>query len=506
MKIERKLIVAIMGMVLASITSMQYAWSNPSLPPLNSPSNVQVDGDSSTVPCTISNPQLSQITYSKPLSVLPNLCRDLAAVQARSCIIDNYTEWRGKNHNYTTCKEIENNTGDGPLWQISSLSYKGGFRVNAGQHGDTIYSAADYSTGIFTVSESGNSIFLAGNPREQRIAEFEIPEIVNTRDIIEMVKADNFLQEFEIFHDPETRYDSGIAGFFRFSGLIAIDGKLIVHAFNWYDANGTETDTTSVIVDSNNLATSEIIGPFQLEGAARSAGWVTPVPLNWQSRLGGTHVSGWSQGSINSRLSNGPSAYFWNPHEDALNNSVPGPIAATVGLTFPLDNILYDYGTYGDYYDGTLTTNAEILTNNQLNNDLWTYMSGATYGFIIPGTNTYVTLGVNGGINSGVGYKWQYPDGKYCSGHCPKDREDLQNYYWLWQLSDLEKAVKGEIPPYSIRPYSFGELDTAGFKGRLASGHYDPESGRLIISLKDGDKVSMYYRPPLFLVYNISVN
>ncbi len=99
-----------------------------------------------------------------------------------------------------------------------------------------------------------------------------------------------------------------------------------------------------------------------------------------------------------------------------------------------------------------------------------------------------------------VGYKWEYPDGKSCSGHCPKDREDLQNYYWLWQLSDLEKVVKGDIPPYSIRPYSFGELDTAGYKGRLASGHSDPESGRLIISLKDGDEVSTYYRPPLFFM------
>lgn len=505
MKTSHRLIAPIFGMVITSIISMQHAWSRP-LPPPSPPPGVQLDGDYTLIPCSIPSPQLLRTTYQKPVVVLPGACKSLATYQVRSCIENRYTEWKGVANNYLVCEEIASSSGDGPLWQISSLSYKGGFRVDAGRQGETRYSSADFSVGIFTVSENGDSIFLVGNPREPRIAEFDIPEIINTRDILEMVRADSFLQEFEIFHDPDTRYDSGIAGFFRFSGLTAIDGKLIVNAFNWYDANGSETDTTSIIVDPNNLATSEIIGPFQLEGAARSAGWITPVPLNWQPRLGGTHVSGWSDGSINSRLSNGPSAYFWNPYEDALNKPVPGPISARVGLTFPLDNILFDYGLYGDFYNGDFSENEVILLNDRLNNDLWTYMSGATYGFIVPGTNTYVTLGSSGGHESGIGYKWQKADGSYCPGHCTKDPEDYYNYYWLWKLSDLEKAVNGESEPHTIRPYDFGVFDTIGSKASFGGGHYNPETGRLIISLRGGDDVSRYARPPLFLVYDVVVN
>ena len=80
------------------------------------------------------------------------------------------------------------------------------------------------------------------------------------------------------------------------------------------------------------------------------------------------------------------------------------------------------------------------LFNEKGNNAVWTHLSQARFGFIVPGTSTYATFGSSGGHQSGVGYKLERPNANPCGGYCPQDPSDQYNYYWLWDMKDLLKA------------------------------------------------------------------
>jgi hypothetical protein len=278
-----------------------------------------------------------------------------------------------------------------------------------------------------------------------------------------------------------------------------IESKLVVNYINWYDAPGTETDTTIVFKNAFNLDKSSIVGPFQIDGAAHSAGWLTPIPDYWQDKLLGTYISGYSGGSIASRLSIGPSGFILMPEIDLLNELEGGRVTAIPAVDFSVANMLYDKSIYGDSY-----SNADnILYNLNLMNELWTAVSGASYGFIVPGTNTYVTLGYSGGHKSGLGYKIVQDTGRLCGGPCSKAQDDNYNYVWFWHVSDLVKVIKGEMVPYDVRPYDYGVLDTIS-KARITGAAFDADSMSLYISLKSGDTVMRYPRPPLFLKFKIN--
>lgn len=392
-----------------------------------------------------------------------------------------------------------------PLWSLNQLIYSGGFRIDNARTDSTSYSTTNFSTGIFTIDTSKNSIFISGHSAESQIAEYQLPTIVNTRNVSLFDVATKNLQPFFLLHDPLNGFDTGITEYFRVTGMEVIDGQLVVNYFNWYDANGNETDTTSIFKDAYNLSNSKIVGPFQITGAARAGGWLTPIPPEWQTELGGTYISGWSKGSIISRLSNGPSGYIIpGTSMNLLTTSMSGqPLSSREALNFPLNNILYNTSIYSSIYDGSFDNNERILLNQDRTNDLWTHLSDAVYGFIIPGTNTYVTIGWAAGIYSGIEYKLHRPDGTSCPGHCPIDPEDSHNYAWLWKVTDLIDVLNGHKQPYEIRPYEYGVIDTLGFKEAITGGHFDPKTKKLYVSLALADKSDQYGAAPLFFTYDV---
>ena len=389
---------------------------------------------------------------------------------------------------------------DAPLIKIEQLKYRGGFRISSRRFGADATSTSDFSQGIFTLNPKNNSIFLIGHPEGAEIAEFKIPEIVNSTKISDFKVANQVLQNFTKFNGTK-RVDTGVNNYFRVTGMEVIGDGLMVNYINWYDANGTETDTTIYFHDASNLATSKISGPYQLDGAAHAAGWLSAIPQDWQSILGGTHISG-SQvdASIISRLSVGPSAFAVDP-VTAFTKRFLGSIETTKLLDFPLANILYDKKVYGEHIN-----HDDILRNYDGNNDLWTTISGAGHGFIVPGTSTYLTIGGSGGHKSGIGYKIKQDDGHQCGGPCAYSASDYSSYYWLWDIKELVKVKLGLQKSYDVRPYDYGEFPVPfeNKRARINGGAFDPESGLLYLSIPRGDQSSLYLRPPLILVYEVN--
>jgi len=401
-------------------------------------------------------------------------------------------------------------TTSNPLFHIEDMVYKGAFYIPGDTHGE---SNSNYTSGIIEYNCENNSLFLAGFNLHGAIGEFAIPEIVNSSDLTELNTATN-LQNFRRILNLTP--DGNPQGIDRISGMKLIDGKLVVNAIEYYDAAATNTNTTLVIENPSDIANSSINGYYSLEGAAHAGDWISPIPDEWQELLGGTYLSGSSnKWAINSRCTMGISAFIF----DFIQESI---IPTTALLDFNLSNPLYaDYDTYASANYNLIERNGETFPGHTFEdadaivglNDLWTEESQVSYGFIIPGTRTYLTIGASGGHNSGIGYKATQNNGNECGGPCAYDADDYYNYYWLWDVNDLLAVKNNTLMPYEVRPYEYG-IFNAPFQTDLllnqsefhpiVGGSYDPETKKLFLTIYDGGSTGTYERAPLIAVYQIS--
>jgi len=367
-----------------------------------------------------------------------------------------------------------------PLFTLDRLQYLGAFGI-----------PVDYSPGTIGFNPKNHSLFIAGHAQQASVGEYAIPELLDRDDVHDLNWSEQALQACVdmVARPPEGNPE----GANRIDGLLVFDGQLLVNTENWYDAGGTRQDTTLVVRDPADLAGSSIDGYFELEGRAHAGGYLSPVPTEWQSMVGGTHVTGWSAvTSIISRHSVGPSLFVFDPRTitDSPDGS-SGPIATRRWMDFP----------HADrHYLG-----ADALTVQEGSAPaLWNFLSGAVYGFIVPGTRTFAAFGSSGGVDSGIGYKIHsedWPDGS-CGGYCAYDRDDYYNYYWFFDLNDIVGAAN----PWDPRPYAYGRwslpFDGQGRFG-ISGGAFDPEEKVLYLSLSNAGQRGEYDRPPLILGYRL---
>jgi hypothetical protein len=381
---------------------------------------------------------------------------------------------------------------DLPLLSLEHIQYEGAFRLPTGTFGE---SSLDYSEGPLEYNAANNSIFIVGHNHQQAIAEFAVPDIVNSDALGDLNMADAPVQDFStILGRPSggnTQEINTIGGMELVTG--AGGAQLLVNAYEYYDAPGDNTHSTLVIRDAGDLAGSQVDGYFQFEGGAgHTSGWISPIPSEWQSILGGTHITGQSSGiPIISRTTVGPSAFAFAPRDIVGTGSVPVPVPTVKLLDFSLDHPLHT-----------------DLSNDSGGNDLWTHLSRATYGLVVPGTRTYATFGYSGGHESGVCYKCTQNNGNLCGGYCAPDAGDYYQYYWLWDVYDLVSVKNGEMNSYDVRPYGCGEFATPfeTSEHQIGGGTFDPASGLLYLTVQRADRdQGTYANPPVVIVYSFDL-
>ncbi len=402
-----------------------------------------------------------------------------------------------------------------PLLQIDDLHYEGAFSIPGDDYGA---SNANYASGTIAYNDANNSLFLAGFNLHGAVAEFAIPALVNSTTLEDLNEA-TVLQNFrELLYDTP---DGNPQGIDRVTGLYVYDNKLLVNAMEFYDAPANNTHTSLVVDNASELSSSAIDGYFQLEGEAHAAGWISQIPAEWQELLGGSHLSGNSSKlAINSRLTMGISAFVFEPDDLIDSNSVA--IETTTLLDYDLSNPLYaDFDAYEDGNYNVIEVNGETFPGHTVEdadivvgeNNIWTEDSQASYGVIVPGTRTYVTLGSSGGHNSGIGYKPTQSNGNLCGGPCPYDADDVYNYYWLWDVNDLLAVKNGDIAAYEVRPYAYGIFnapfqtdayyDNAPEQHDIVGGTYNAASNLLYLTIYDGASTGAYDRRPVIVAYSI---
>ena len=363
-----------------------------------------------------------------------------------------------------------------------TISELGSFRLKGQNIGD---SNIAYAQGTIALNSDATSLFLVGQVNKQAITEISIPDLVKSNQMDDL----NFATYIQPFREFLSRVPSGNKDKLnRILGMRVIDGQLFVNAVEYYDADAKNRDTTFIVRDANDLKNSPIAGFFQLKGRAHAAGWISKIPQNWREKLNSSYLVGSSSSvPINSRLSMGPSAFTFYPF-GVLEPEIKGGLIITEALLdFSISNPLH-----------------KDLNNKSRQNKLWTEISGAVFGFIIPDTNLYLTIGFSGGHEHGVGYKHKYPNGKVCPGSCAINPSDHSNYFWLWDMNDLYDVYNGKIPKHAPRPIRVGVFDKNYPKREILGADYDAKKSILYVVYKDVDKKDPYVAAPIITGYKIS--
>jgi hypothetical protein len=405
-----------------------------------------------------------------------------------------------------------------PLINISSFLYEGAFRITPASGN------LDFSLGIIEYNPVNHSLFVESN---LSIGEFAIPEVVDIEDVFALNATTEDLQPLAPIFASNSDFNTD--GLDRVTGMKVISGNLVINAVTYYDGNADNTKTTIILDDATDIANSVKDKFIAVDGAAHAAGWISDIPNNHKSLFGdSSYVFGFaSTYAINSRNSIGPSVFLVDKTELlSANSSVP----STPLVDYDISNYLsiddpavadLPWAYYG--YNTTLLTNtpngtSEAALDGQGNvitvgNDLWTELSTARYGFMIPSTRSYIVLGRSGGHESGIGYKIERADGK-CGGPCPYDPADIFNYYWLWDINDFVKVLNGDLLPHEVRPYDYGKFYTPFQFDRdtkepafyeIGGATYDAGNSDLYVTLQNRGRAGNFDAPPMFLKYHVDI-
>ncbi|MCB9594066.1 MAG: hypothetical protein H6719_15135 [Sandaracinaceae bacterium] len=384
------------------------------------------------------------------------------------------------------------------LLGIDDLTYVGAFRIASDMYGA---STPDYATGALGYCPERRSLYLAGFDPDAMIGEFAIPDPLGTgTDVAGLPAVDSALQGFAPVLSRAT--GGNPEGLDKVTGMLWVDGDLIVNANVWYDADGATRDTTLIVRGGQLDGTVD--GYLRLEGGALAAGYMAPIPEVWRDALGGTTLVGWASNySIVSRYSVGPSLYAFDA-EAVVGAPLGGTtIATTAWMSFP-----YSEGVY--LADDALEYQCDVLADmvttecapGAVASDLWNFVSKAMYGFIVPGTRTFALFGSLGGSRTGLGYKITQDDGNLCGGPCARGADDYDNYYWFFDLDDILTAATPSAPrPYAYGPWSVPFDD--GGRHAIIGGAYAPDTGLLYLSLSGAGQVGDYDRPPVIVAYDV---
>lgn len=388
-----------------------------------------------------------------------------------------------------SCEGSEDTVAPGPgRITIDDLTYTGAFRLKPGEYGA---SSIDYAVGVLAYNPDNQSLYVVGHDHQNAIAEYPTvaPGTQTTVDALPVTgePLQDFVQVLDTGGNPDELN--------RITGMLWLDGALLVNAEQWYDAAGDNADTTLVIADADDLGGARE-GYFELSGGAHGAGYMGPIPEALQQDLGGAYYTGWSSVySIVSRYSVGPSLWTFDPMAMVMGSASANPaIPATPQMNFGYPDGLSEralewgeQGTSGPFPPA---------------DPLWNPLSRGRYGFFIEGTRTFAVVGSTAGLESGIGYKAIQSDGNVCGGPCAYEPGDYTNAYWLFDVDEILSASELSAP----RPYAYGAWDVPfdeGGRHAIIGATLDAEGGVLYLALQNAAQVGDYDRPPLIVTYRL---
>ncbi len=365
------------------------------------------------------------------------------------------------------------------LLHKENLVYEGVFRLPTGTIGDSSFG---YGGSALAYHASNNSLFLVGHDHHQMVAEISIPTpIISTEE--QNLHTATVLQSFTDASEGKMYTIDDTVNGIKVGGLLSSNNKLYGSAFAYYDADGSQT--FSHFSSSFNLSlTGDVTGMHQIAApkAGFVSGYMTPIPDQWQTSLGGPAITGNCCIPIISRTSYGPAAFVFNP-SDIGNKS---PVPATSLVYYPSSNPL---GAWGEslspsnpYFNGTTQIKGVVFPKESRS-----LLFIGTQGL---GEYCYGSGGTTGDCYDPI--KTQKGNHAY----------PYTNQVWAYDVLDLIKVKNGEKLPWELEPYHVWQF-TLPFQiegDKVVYGAaYDPTRQRIFMSHYRGGK-------PLIHVFKLNIS
>ena len=357
-----------------------------------------------------------------------------------------------------------------PRLEQADLVNVGGFKVpdtEANGH-------FNYGGGVMAFHPDGPSLLLTN---WGRAAQITIPTPVLSGSISALPRA-SYVKPFVVVLTAERAVGAGRVKADTLGGLLVHDGRLYGTAYVYYDGNNTQE--RSHFSHSLDLTDAASFRGWSQVWSAKSAGFVggpmTPIPPEWQAKLGGTAITGLCCVPIVSRTSFGPAAFAFDPTKIGQPKVPASPL-----VYYPSDHPnLGSWSGSNPIYGGT------------------TLMGGSV---IVPGTRTMLFFGSNGvGPNCyglGTHNKAAHnPAKEICYDPVnPADEKGSHAYpykyqVWAYDLNDLAAVKAGRKRPWDVKPYGVWPIDlpiTHGFQVRFSSVAINPATGRIYAAQYKGE-------------------
>ncbi len=158
-----------------------------------------------------------------------------------------------------------------PLLAQNDLSYIGVFSV---PHQDFDGNPLGYSGHALSYNPSHHSLFFGGHDWYQKLCEIGIPPVIDLSQTGSILQNCTDVTEGRL---PQIDVDS-----IKLGGTLLFNGQLIVSAYSYYDADGSQT-LSHFVSDPDLSITGEIAGPYQVgDWAGIVSGYMASVPAEWQ--------------------------------------------------------------------------------------------------------------------------------------------------------------------------------------------------------------------------------
>lgn len=377
----------------------------------------------------------------------------------------------------------------------ADTTYIGSFRVpeiNPGTAATFSYAGGVGDTTIAVAyNPANNSLFMAGTIAgyfRSWVAEISIPTAMNSPNLSKLPVA-NFVQPFGNLTQGLQNQVGDQGNTRPILGGLAIDGNTAYwSAYGYYDGAGAIS--LALGKSKTTLDSPQAQGMFALSApdtpAGAEAGWISPIPKNWQSQFGGdTYYSGLGAVSVVSRSSFGTAMVAFNPSQLGTE---PAPARSYIYYDQRDPMLGYNWGIYKVAPRGS----AFIDTGNKV---------GIVYaGYVPVGQSWY------GGWQDGPGGASDPIDhtkGGHSSG-------GIAPVWWIYDPRAVAANVNGGGHPWSLQPgeYRFGGTvsDNPFFANNIGATvngmTYDPASRRLYVVSANADQQGFDYYP-LVHVYQV---
>ena len=254
------------------------------------------------------------------------------------------------------------------LLQSSDLTYLGGFRVPQGDlNSGHQYQGLGYGGSVITFNPANNSLFITGHDANQQVAEIGIPTPINTSNINAMNTAPVIQNLFDITEGNLNNIAAGRSDCYisksypgndpcygngaKIGGLLVYNNKILGTSYSYYDG-GANALYSHFLSGKDFSVSGDFQGMFEVGSkptevpqAGFVAGYMSQIPLSWQSKLGGTVLTGQGGLSVLGRTSAGPALFAFNPND--LNSSSPAPATPLLYYNLTSNNCILIGGSAG---------------------------------------------------------------------------------------------------------------------------------------------------------------